>query len=221
MKVCTDACLFGAWIAQYISTKKLVANSVLDIGTGTGLLSLMLAQKAETAQIDAIEIDPLAAQQAAHNFALSPWGNRLKAEVGDVKNISTANKYGLIISNPPFFENDLISPIRSRNVALHDASLTLSELLFVVKKNLQNDGKFAVLLPFHRSAYFEQSAKDKGLFLEHKVLVMQTDKHGYFRAMMLFGTTEVSTAESEFCIKVNGEYTTEFIGLLKDYYLNL
>ena len=221
MKVCTDACLFGAWIVQYISTKKLATDRVLDIGAGTGLLSLILAQKTEAAQMDAIEIDSLAAQQAVQNFALSPWDNRLNAIEGDVKNISTANKYGLIISNPPFFENDLISPIKSRNVALHDASLTLSELLFVVKKNLQEDGKFAVLLPFHRSAYFEQLAKNDELFLEQKVQVRQTDKHDYFRAMMLFGTKEVSTAETEFCIKVNGEYTTGFIGLLKDYYLNL
>ena len=162
MKVCTDACLFGAWIVQYISTKKLATDRVLDIGAGTGLLSLILAQKTEAAQMDAIEIDSLAAQQAVQNFALSPWDNRLNAIEGDVKNISTANKYGLIISNPPFFENDLISPIKSRNVALHDASLTLSELLFVVKKNLQEDGKFAVLLPFHRSAYFEQLAKNEG-----------------------------------------------------------
>ena len=219
MKVCTDACLFGAWIVQYISTKKLATDSVLDIGTGTGLLSLMLAQKSEAAKIDAIEIDPETAQQAVQNFALSPWGNRLNAIEGDVKNISTANKYSLIISNPPFFENDLISPIRSRNIALHDASLTLSELLFVVKKNLQEDGKFVVLLPFHRSAYFEQLAKDNGLFLEHKVLVRQTDKHDYFRAMMLFGTKEVSTKESELCIKMNGEYTDEFVEILRDYYL--
>ena len=192
---------------------------MLDIGAGTGLLSLMLAQKTETAHIDAIEIDPLAAQQAAHNFALSPWGNRLKAEVGDVKNISTANKYDLIISNPPFFEHDLKSTVRSRNVALHDTSLTLSELIFVVKRNLQKDGKFAVLLPIHRSAYFEQLAKENGLFLEQKVLVRQTDKHDYFRAMQLFGRTEVSTAESELSIKVNGEYTDEFVEILRDYYL--
>ena len=219
MKVCTDACLFGAWIAQYISTKKLVANSVLDIGTGTGLLSLMLAQKVGTAMIDAIEIDPETVQQAAHNFALSPWGNRLNSIEGDVKNISTPNKYSLIISNPPFFEHDLKSTVRSRNVALHDTSLTLSELSFSVRENLLEGGKFAVLLPFHRSTYFEQLAKDNGLFLEHKVLVRQTDKHDYFRAMQLFGRTEVSTAESELSIKVNGEYTDEFVEILSDYYL--
>ncbi|MDQ3290701.1 MAG: methyltransferase, partial [Bacteroidota bacterium] len=114
MKVCTDSCLFGA----YVAVEK--AASILDIGTGTGLLSLMAAQRS-TAKITAVELDVAAAEQAAQNFSASPWADRLYLYTGslqDFENTSTEN-YDVIISNPPFYQASQISPNTARNRAMH------------------------------------------------------------------------------------------------------
>ena len=106
MKVCTDSCLFGAWIADKIEQKIIVPKNILDIGSGTGLLSLMIAQKTN-AQIDGVEIDENSYQQSEDNFIESPWNKHLHAFHADIKNWNSGLKYDLIISNPPFYENDL------------------------------------------------------------------------------------------------------------------
>ena len=219
MKVCTDACLFGAYVADQVKTK--AANNILDIGTGTGLLSLMLAQRVP-ALIDAVEIDEAAFLQVKENFEQSPWKERLFVFNTDVTKFETEKKYACIISNPPFFENDLKSNDSNKNNAKHDTSLTLDKLLQVVKKLLKDDGLFAVLLPYHRVEYFIAAAKEIELLLNKKILVKQTEKHDYFRGMLVFSKQQSALSEETISIKTEDEkYTVRFAELLKDYYLYL
>ena len=219
MKVCTDACLFGAWAADSLQNKPV--ESLLDIGAGTGLLSLLLAQKT-TAVIDAVEIDADAFAQAKENFLQSPWKERLHIINTDITGFSAGKKYDCIISNPPFFEADLKSPQQNKNAAKHDTRLTLPVLLQQVNQLLNKDGYFAVLLPCHRVDYFITESLQHNLFCIEKVLVRQTPKHTYFRGMLLFSANKTETANKEICIKDGlGNYTPEFISLLKEYYLHL
>jgi len=140
LKVSTDSCIFGAWVAKTcpecfplpplepaLSLPKGVGG-VLDIGAGTGLLMLMLAQQWSGA-IDGIEIDKDTSEQAMENIQASPWGDRLQVSHGDILSATLPAAYDLIISNPPFYEGDLTSPARHKNLAKHDAGLTLEGLL--------------------------------------------------------------------------------------------
>lgn len=219
MKVCTDACLFGAYVADMIKTK--AAARILDIGTGTGVLSLMLAQRV-AAEIDAVEIDAAAYQQAQQNFEQSPWKERLHIFNTDVLQFETEKKYDCIISNPPFFENDLKSGDSSKNNAKHDTGLTLDALIPAVKKHLNDEGIFAVLLPYHRVNYFIETAAKHGLYLSKKVWVKQTDKHDYFRGILVFSRQAALQSEETIVIKNSDDkYSVRFAELLKDYYLYL
>lgn len=219
MKVCTDACLFGAWAADLLQQKKV--NTILDIGTGTGLLSLMVAQKISAA-IDAVELDESAFLQAKENFSISHWAERLTAINSDITVFNTAKKYDCIISNPPFFADDLRSPQQNKNAAKHDTTLTLPVLLRQVKHLLNDDGYFIVLLPYNRVEYFINECAVQQLFCSEKVLVKQTTKHNYFRGMLLFSANKIEAVTKEITIKDDsGKYTPEFTMLLKDYYLNL
>jgi len=234
MKVCTDACLFGAYVAERLGDKDVEHKKedespadqnpqfILDIGTGTGLLSLMLAQKVN-ALIDAVEIDKQAVQQATENFERSPWKERIKVFHSSIQSyIAPHGKYDFIITNPPFFENDLKSPQSKRNIALHSTELSLQDLITQIKRLLAKDGSFAVLLPYHRAAYFEKLAEENGFFNAEKVLVKQTPRHDYFRAILLFEAKLVKLNHHEIIIHdENGKYTKAFAGILKDYYLNL
>ncbi|MEO8172033.1 MAG: methyltransferase [Sediminibacterium sp.] len=220
MKVCTDACLFGAWVAEKVGRWQMSVDSVLDIGTGTGLLSLMITQKSN-ARIDAAELDEQAAQQAAENFELSSWKERLQVIQGDIRTLHLGKKYELIISNPPFFENDLKSTDQQRNLALHSQELSLVELLSLVNKHLSENGKFAVLLPYHRKDAFEKLAKEEGFFMEEEVCVKQTSTHNYFRVMFLFGREPVAVKKESIIIRDGEQYSSVFTELLRDYYLKL
>lgn len=234
LKVSTDSCLFGAWIAEEVQNTKYEVRTesrslathhlpltILDIGAGTGLLMLMLAQKCD-ALIDGIEIDEPSYQQAKENLEASSWKERLQLFHADVKLFSFTKKYDLILSNPPFYEGDLNATSTNRNVAMHDAGLKLDELVAIVAANLTEEGSFAVLLPHTRSTYMVELANAVDLYLQKHVRVKQTVKHGYFRSMMLFSRMKTEPVVEELAIKDgNNQYTNEFIRLLKDYYLYL
>ncbi len=220
MKVCTDACLFGAWVAEKVQSEKYGPQSILDIGTGTGLLGLMVAQ-VNKAMIDAVELDEPAAEQAGENFETSPWQERLQVIRGDARTILLGRKYDFIISNPPFFENDLKSGNIGRNLALHSEELNLQELLSVVQKHLSGDGKFALLQPYHRKNECIKMAMEAGFYLVEEVAVKQTPAHSFFRVMLLFGTDQAAVISSEISIRDDDTYTTAFSVLLKAYYVKL
>jgi len=220
MKVCTDACLFGAFTANRLP---ITVNRVLDIGTGTGLLSLMLAQKNPDAVIDAVEIDEAAAGQAKENFESSAWKERLNAYNLSIQEFadSVETKYDLIISNPPFYESDLKSDDKKRNLALHSVALTLEALLNIADILLKDDGNFFVLLPHHRTENFIQGIQQK-FFIKEKVFIKQTSKHSYFRSILWLRKQPGITDQSRMAIMNEaGKYTDGFITLLKDYYLYL
>ncbi len=225
MKVCTDACLFGAWIVQQIENSKLKIQNALDIGTGTGLLSLMLSQKNNHTIIDAVEIDEAAVEQAKENFEASPWKERLKVYQGSIQKFGNSRirqfKYDLIICNPPFYEDDLNSEDEKRNLALHSKRLKLEELINSAYKLLDDTGNFFVLLPYHRTEFFLQLKQNK-FFIKEKTLIKQTPKHNYFRSMLWLTKQPAATHQSEIIImNEDGKYTNDFIELLKDYYLHL
>jgi tRNA1Val (adenine37-N6)-methyltransferase len=155
MKVCTDACLFGAWVADKLNKKEINPKKIFDIGCGTGLLSLMLAQKTSV-NIDAIEIDAEAFLQATENVAISPWKDRVNIFHGPLNQFAVHEKYDFIICNPPFYENQLKSDNEGRNAAMHSTTLSFLELTNAIKNNLSNTGQAAVLIPFTRVADFEK-----------------------------------------------------------------
>lgn len=220
MKVCTDACLFGS-LSPALSGN---APRILDIGTGTGLLSLMCAQQYPNAAIEAVEIDAQAAQQASSNFAQSPWAQRLKIHHASIQQFAAGGSppYDYIISNPPFFENDLKSADTKRNVALHSNALSLDELLLSVDALLKQDGILGLLLPCHRMEYFEKIAADKSLYPFERILVRQTPSSKYFRAISFLKREKATSKEREIVIQdENRQYTPAFTQLLKEYYLYL
>jgi tRNA1Val (adenine37-N6)-methyltransferase len=219
MKVCTDACLFGAWAADKISSGQISPNRILDIGSGTGLLSLMLAQKL-TATIDAVEIDPDAFQQASENIAGSAWKDKIKIYHQSIIDFTSSEKYDLIISNPPFYENDLRSEDEGRNKAMHDTALSFEHLAKAIKDHLSEPGNATVLLPYHRVPAFEKALNTEGLYIQEKMNVAHSPKHPFFRSMLMIGFHKTDLQEDELMIR-NGqhEYDENFKFLLKDYYL--
>jgi tRNA1Val (adenine37-N6)-methyltransferase len=179
----------------------------------------MVAQRFQDALVDAVEIDAGAFEQAGENFAASPWINRLNVFHERIQEFNKG-KYDLIISNPPFYINDLKSNDHKRNLALHSGALDLEELLNCVKRLLADEGMFAILLPYHRSEDFGKLAEKADLFAFKKLSVKQTPKHSYFRVMYLLSPNATETETSEIIIKdSNQQYTLQFTDLLKDYYL--
>ena len=225
MKVCTDACLFGA----YVASKNIPANTILDIGTGTGLLSLMLAQKI-TASIDAIELDKDAAEQATENVNNSPWKERITIKNSSIQEHSriTQKKYDLIICNPPFYENSLKSPDTAHNKAIHAETLSLTELADAIINLLNKQGVAALLLPPYESSLFKNLAEAKGLYLNEVITIKDNAEDKVIREMSFYSLAIHSvhavnhpSYQQEIIIKDNNNYSPKFTSLLKDYYLYL
>jgi tRNA1Val (adenine37-N6)-methyltransferase len=223
MKVCTDACLFGAWLADTFTSEASQPQRMLDIGGGTGLLSLMLAQALPGAEIDAVEIDPAAAGQAAENVANSTWKDRIHILNKNILDHTTAHPYDLIISNPPFYENDLKSADERKNAAKHDDRLSLALLIKKIQDLLSPQGQAALLLPYHRMQSCEFLLAKHGFYIQHKMLVNQTANRKLpFRAMCIFGKTNGPVQTGEMIIRKDQEhYDEQFIRLLKPFYLKL
>lgn len=229
MKVCTDACLFGAWTAEQMADRFPAATgnegvapglSVLDIGAGTGLLSLMLAQQLY-AVIDAVELEENAFSQAQENLGASKWNQRISVHHADILDFKSLRRYELVISNPPFFENSLKSDHSLRNLAKHEAALDLQILFGLAQAFTTATGCFALLLPAERAGDAIQKAHTAAMHLRNKAMVRQSEKHGYFRAMLIFSKEKGIVKEEEITIRREGNYTDRFSALLQPYYLFL
>jgi tRNA1Val (adenine37-N6)-methyltransferase len=222
MKVTTDACVFGAWCAEEIGNEPHEeAKNILEIGSGSGLLSLMIAQK-NNCFIDAIEIDEEAAKQAKENIFLSPWRKNVYLHHADVLNFSFNQSYNIIVSNPPFYENEIESSSKKKSLAHHGDGLKLSALFSLVKNQLAARGNFYLLLPFKRRAEAEKILRKEKLFIQKAIVILQSVKHPPFRIMIKASHTPMHVEEKQISIADDKQqYTLEFISLLKDYYLYL
>jgi tRNA1Val (adenine37-N6)-methyltransferase len=219
MKVTTDACLFGAWVAQEMEKGEWEIENALDIGTGTGLLSLMVAQKFNLF-IEAIEINHAAAQQASENIRESGFSG-VNIIQGDVLKLPL-KRYDCIFSNPPFYEAELASPNTDRSTAHHGEGLHWKDLFRFIAAHLKSGGIFFLLLPTKRLAEMQKLADDNGLHIHQRLLVKQTPGHTPFRVMVSGGKTPGNCLTTEMLVKdATGDYSLEFVELLKDYYLYL
>ena len=217
MKVSTDAVLLGSWV------KAENASSVLDIGTGSGVIALMIAQKCN-AHIDAIDVDENAFQQAHENFMISPWNNRLKSKHRSLQEFSIEHPslYDLIVTNPPYFHHASRPFTESRLNARHGDLLTFDELLNGVKKLLKPDGRFFVILPCKEGMEFLDKAQRKELFCNHILRIKTKADKNEKRLIMEFSFNFKGISEEEIIIQEeDGSFTQEYIDLTRDYYLQL
>lgn len=215
MKVCTDSCLFGAHVYAPESCR------ILDIGTGTGLLALMLAQRHQ-APIDAVEINPATAEEARRNVRDSPWPAQIKVYNQSIQDFSQANHppYDLIVTNPPFYKNQLIASDQKKNLAMHSLKLSLPELAAAVDKLMAAKGNFYVMLPPFESDALEQILSEYCLFPVQKLAVKENANQKTIRYIIQFSRGKAEIQKREFMIKEpSGSYSTEFQQLLKDYYI--
>jgi len=217
MKVGTDGVLLGAW------TDSEGARRILDVGTGTGLIALMLAQRTEAA-IDAVEIDEKAARQAMQNVEASPWPDRIHIHCIDFQGFSAGihAQYDLIVSNPPYHQQSLKPPDQQRSYARHDTSLGYDELLRHTARFLAPHGRFSVILPSDKVDVMKDKAWLNGLYLKRLTKVRTTDTSPPARALIEFSRTRQHAPEiSLLTLMESGSrtYTTEYKKLTSAYYL--
>lgn len=217
MKVTTDACLFGAWVNSKIQS----TASLLDIGAGTGLLSLMISQN-RSVMVDAIEIEASCHSQLSQNIQGSPFRECINPIHLDIKDWETDHQYDTVVSNPPFYENQLRSDQAGVNLARHADGLTLDALFTHAKRLMSSQGFFYVLMPFYRKAACLDMATAFELFPHCIADVKQSPFHDPFRVMIQFASTSGITETETITIKKNAsDYADAFKSLLAPYYLNL
>jgi tRNA1Val (adenine37-N6)-methyltransferase len=214
LKVTTDAVVFGSWIDFSGASK------ILDIGTGSGILALMAAQKSANAAICAIEIDTKAAAEAAYNFQQSKWSNRFKVLNCDFNDFYTEEQFDVIISNPPYFQEALVSKNDNVAVAKHTVSLSHSQLLHGTSKLLAEHGKAFFVLPFSIHEQFCILAKSFGLYCNHLTSVSSSvDKSPYLAMVSLEKKQKSIDKEHFYLFEQNGAKSVEYQSLSADFYL--
>ncbi|WP_299703850.1 methyltransferase [uncultured Pontibacter sp.] len=217
MKVCTDSCVFGA----YVEVRQ--AKRILDIGTGTGLLTLMVAQRSE-AVVEAVEINPEAQLQAAQNFAESPWAERLHLHSMPLQEFAKTctQQYDLILSNPPFFLASLKSDDAAKNTAKHTGDLLFEDILTFAQKHLTPEGKLYLLLPPVEANHFAELAKVHELYLAETLEVYTRTGGKCIRHVQTYTfepTAQAVTKTLDIREEDSTTYTADFTALLRDYYL--
>jgi len=215
MKVGTDGVLLGAWVDLEN------VNTVLDIGTGSGIIALMIAQRCN-ANIKAVEIDLASAQQASANFESSPWSNRLEIHNTSFQNYFETNsvKFDLLVSNPPYFTNSLKSQTEDRNLVRHTDQLSNTDLLNGVIKLLSPQGRFCAVFPYAEGNVFIAQAANYGLYCNKKLYVQSKPEKSILRILVDFSFEKRRLTEDNLSIhREDSEYTDEYKLLTKDFYL--
>lgn len=219
MKIGTDAVLLGAW-----TSLKNNPFSVLDIGAGTGVLSLMLAQRSKAQLIDAIEIDDSAYEQCVNNFENSPWSDRLfcyHASLDEFAN-EIEQQYDLIISNPPFYSEDYKTTNEQRDLARFSEALPFDHLLESISKLLSEDGVFSVIIPFKEETKFITLALEFKLFPNRMLHVKGNPLSDIKRSLLEFSFTKSNIKIDTLIIETERhQYTQNYIDLTKDFYLKM
>lgn len=216
LKVGTDGVLFGAWV-HYAGARR-----VLDIGTGTGVLALIAAQRNATAHVDAVEIDDASAEQAAENAAASPWADRVRVHRMDVRRMNAGEPYDLIICNPPYYAGYSTSPDERIGLAKHSGELLFAELIDAVGRLLTSEGRLAVIIPLNREAEFVKEASRIGLLPERRCAVSYVAHRPAKRVLQELSRSAGEVEDSTLTIEATGpfDYTPEYRALISDLMLN-
>lgn len=215
MKVGTDSVLLGAW-----STIK--EGNILDIGTGTGLIALMLAQRSKNSKIDAVEMELDASIEAITNANNSDWAEKITIHNCAIQDFEPTKKYNLIISNPPFFIDSTKSPISNRNSARHSDNLSFIDLIKSITLHLKYDGISSLILPTIEAEQFIKQAKQQNLHLNKKCIVKPNSIKPAKRILMEFSFNQTEIIHENLTIETETrhQYTKEYISLTREFYLN-
>jgi tRNA1Val (adenine37-N6)-methyltransferase len=216
LKVTTDACLLGAY------AKAVAPKNILDIGTGTGILAIMLAQRFPGSRIEAVESDQEAADQARINAEDSPWGKRIRIITSRIQDFIRIprTKYDLIICNPPYHESQLVSKDPKFNLARHSVDLTLHVLAFIVNQLITEEGWFWVIVPPGPFQVLVKEMAPYGIQCIERLSIFNRPEKPIYRIIAGFTRGSEKLEESSLLIaNVNNKYTSEFRELLKDFYL--
>lgn len=217
MKVGTDGVLLGAWVNVE------GAGRILDAGTGTGLIAIMVAQRSQ-ALIDAVEIEETAFAQAIENIAACPWKERISIHCDSLQHFTAVSPftYDIVVSNPPYFRNSLKSPSEIRSLARHDESLSYKSLLFCAAQLLSAHGRLAVIIPATEINRFNEMAYFHGLFPSRLVMVRPSPDEIPVRCMAEFTKDKSIVCEEDSLAIRNQEsttYTEAYLKLTEEYYL--
>jgi len=221
MKVNTDGVLLGAW-----AKIRPLDKTILDIGTGTGVIALMMAQRAPEALITAVEIDEESSIEAEMNFSTSKWANRLKIENYSIQEFAKTNqssKFDLIITNPPYFDQSLKSNKERKSIARHsDCGLTFSQLVKCCSQLLSENGRFCVVIPYLEMERMIEEAVKAHLYLTRKTNVRTTKTKQFKRVLLEFNNNQSCKLE-ENTITIHADradsFSDEYKEILKDFYL--
>ena len=216
MKVGTDAILLGSWLPIIGHEQR-----VLDVGTGSGIIALMLAQRSR-AFIDAIDIHQASVQEATQNFSNSPWSNRLKAECIAFQKfaLQQSQRYDLIVSNPPFFHNSLLPADERLKMAKHNVNLSIDDFISSSLLLLAPEGRLAVILPIPEAADFCAQAEPEGLHLQQQLFVTPTPEHSPLRRILFLAKQPANEIITQHLTvqKSDGKYTEDYVSLTRDFY---
>jgi len=214
MKVGTDGVLLGSWANG--------GKRILDIGTGTGLIALMMAQRYTDATIDAVEIDHDAALQAYENVSNTEFANRIKIVETAIQHYSTQDKYNAIVSNPPFFIDSLLTPNAQRSTARHACALRYCELFATVKALLDTDGEFSAIIPTECLQAFITEAYKAGLAMSRQCIVRTTPRKQPKRHLVAFHHADYKCEREteEVCLQdIDGSRSEWYAQLTADFYI--
>ncbi|MBI2259355.1 MAG: methyltransferase [Flavobacteriia bacterium] len=212
MKIGTDSMILGALL------HKSKFKKVLDIGSGTGVLSLMYAQQNKEVDIISIEIDQLSAEELKINFLNSPFKERLHSVHGDFLTYSFETKFDFIFSNPPYFESDLLSFKKNKNRVRHNLTLPVDLMFKKIDSLLEINGFFQCIIPVHLLLKYEMEAKKVSFFINEKISIFAKENK-LIRYILIFSRSQNIVIESQVVIRQdNNQYTTDYIQLTEEFH---